>query len=325
MKNVIVLGCGVSGLSTGISLQESGFQVEIWAKDLPPNTTSDQAGAIWFPYQVGPVEKVDRWGMVSYETFADLAQLPQSGVSFEEFLMVGSDVSEAEPVWAKSLPKDAWSVVTGDQLPEGYQDGFKIRVPVMETPIYMDYLLERFRSGGGNIEQKTISTFSELPQEPDVYVNCTGLGSRKLNGDEDLRPNLGLTLVGKINSEIAGLPWFVDDGGHNSLAYIFPRRTSGDFVLGGTAIDDHEGIDIDPQHYDEILARCSDIFPAVGKVSDLVRRVGVRPKRGSIRLGIDEANPRLIHNYGHGGAGFTVSWGCAQEVVGLVRQLAKRP
>ena len=60
-REVIVVGCGVSGLSSGIRLLESGFDVRIVARELPPHTTSDVAAAIWYPYLAAPAERVMRW------------------------------------------------------------------------------------------------------------------------------------------------------------------------------------------------------------------------------------------------------------------------
>jgi D-amino-acid oxidase len=69
------------GLTSGLGLLEAGYEVDIWAKDLPPNTTSNRAAAIWYPYQVAPVDKAVAWGQRSYEIFCELAQVPGSGVA----------------------------------------------------------------------------------------------------------------------------------------------------------------------------------------------------------------------------------------------------
>ena len=51
-KSIAVLGCGAVGLAMARLLQERGRSVTIYAKDLPPNTTSNIAGAQWFPVNV---------------------------------------------------------------------------------------------------------------------------------------------------------------------------------------------------------------------------------------------------------------------------------
>src|SRR3989344_2465298 len=66
-KPVLILGAGVSGLSTGIILQKNGFQTKIWAKDVPPNTTSNTAAAFWYPFIVNPPEKAARWAEITLD------------------------------------------------------------------------------------------------------------------------------------------------------------------------------------------------------------------------------------------------------------------
>ena len=78
---IIVIGCGVSGLTCGIRLREAGFGVRIWARDVPPNTTSDIAGAIWYPFEAFPLETVGRWAAHSFEDFSLLSRRPGTGVA----------------------------------------------------------------------------------------------------------------------------------------------------------------------------------------------------------------------------------------------------
>ena len=315
------MGCGVSGLSTGICLQESGYAVDIWARELPPFTTSDRAAAVWFPYEVGPPEHVGKWSRATFEAFLDLSMDENSGVYMDDLLMVGHEMAEIEPIWAKLLPSDAWSVVGGNELPSTYMTGYKVMVPFIETPIYMQYLVDRFKGNGGKIGQQAIEDFSDLPNDYAAYVNCTGLGAAALAQDAQLYPILGLTLCGKLEAEFPYLAKIIDDGGPNSIGYIFPRRLSGDVLLGGTAIKGANGEAIDSKMYAEMQARCFNIYPELEQIGVWTSNFGLRPGRIEIRLERDRADPKLIHNYGHGGGGFTVSWGCAQEVVRLVAAL----
>src|SRR4051794_29571794 len=78
---ITVLGCGVSGLSTAIMLLEEGYQVQIWAKDLPPHTTSNIAAAVWYPYKVAPEAKVADWGQRSYQIFCEMAGTDGTGIN----------------------------------------------------------------------------------------------------------------------------------------------------------------------------------------------------------------------------------------------------
>src|SRR5258706_5926343 len=83
---ILVLGAGVSGLTTGLRLLEEGHSVRVWAKALPPATTSNVAAAVWYPYKAYPEDKVAVWGAVAYQAFERLAHMAGSGVLLSEVL-----------------------------------------------------------------------------------------------------------------------------------------------------------------------------------------------------------------------------------------------
>src|SRR5258708_29718061 len=77
---ILVLGAGVSGLTTGLRLLEDGHRVRVWAKALPPATTSNVAAAVWYPYKAYPEDKVAAWGAVAYQAFERLASVAGRGL-----------------------------------------------------------------------------------------------------------------------------------------------------------------------------------------------------------------------------------------------------
>src|SRR5258708_37571917 len=83
---ILVLGAGVSGLTTGLRLLEEGHSVRVWAKALPPATTSNVAAAVWYPYKAYPEDKVAVWGAVAYQAFERLAGVAGSRVLLSEGL-----------------------------------------------------------------------------------------------------------------------------------------------------------------------------------------------------------------------------------------------
>jgi D-amino-acid oxidase len=185
-------------------------------------------------------------------------------------------------------------------------------------PIYLDYLQRRFRATGGAITQRAVASLEEALSEASIVVNCTGLGARELLGDTDLHPSRGQVVRIRPNGFRRCL---LDDTGANAVAYIVPRQT--DIVLGGTDDEGNASTEPDPAVTRDILRRCARLDPAFAAISEadiLSVAVGLRPVRSAVRL---EAEPRadgrlIVHNYGHGGAGVTLSWGCASEVANLV-------
>jgi D-amino-acid oxidase len=313
MALVTVIGCGVSGLSCAIRLQEAGHRARIVARELPPHTTSNVAAAVWYPYRAYPQELVNRWARESYNVFAELARLPESGVVMSAGLEI-FEYTVGDPEWRAALP--GFRRPDSGELPPGYVDGYAYEVPVIEMPVYLRYLRERFAAGGGEVRQAALASVSEAFADADAVVNTSGLGARELVGDRELFPIRGQVL--RV-APVPGLRRFVlDDHGHRGLAYIVPRGDG--VVLGGTADDGAEDAAVDPHTAAAIRERCEALEPALRGAQALEHKVGLRPGRPSVRLQTerdDDGRP-LIHNYGHGGAGVTLSWGCARAVVALL-------
>jgi D-amino-acid oxidase len=313
--DILVIGCGVSGLTTGLRLLQAGHHVTIWARDLPPNTTSNIAAAVWYPYKAYPVDKVTAWGAMAYRAFADLSADPTSGVIMADTLECLAAPSP-DPWWVSAVPD--FRRATPDELPAGYVDGYVFAAPVIDTTIYLDYLMREFRAAGGQIQQRTVADLAEAFAHRAVVVNCSGLGARELVGDHDLRPSRGQIVRVKPTGFRRVL---LDDHGPNKVAYIVPRVH--DIVLGGTDDEGNESTIPDPDVTQGILRRCALLAPEFAAIApDAVLSVvcGLRPVRSSVRLEAERPAPDrlLVHNYGHGGAGVTLSWGCAAEVVSLV-------
>jgi D-amino-acid oxidase len=115
---------------------------------------------------------------------------------------------------------------------------------------------------------------------------------------------------------------WLDDYGPRSLAYIVPR--SQDVILGGTAQKGDWNEDVVPETSEEILRKNTEIDPALKSAEVIESAVGLRPGRDAVRLELEIADGcAVIQNYGHGGAGFTLSWGCAEEVAALAESHVK--
>lgn len=310
--DVVVVGGGVVGLSTAIGLREAGFGTRVVASSPPSATTSAVAAAIWYPYKAYPEDRVLFWGKRTYEVFEDLSRFPGTGVEMREGLELHRE-PKGDPWWADAVP--GVRRCGPEELPPGYPDGHAFTAPVVEMPVYLDYLVDRFLAAGGSVERRLLASLEEV-EDASVVVDCAGLGARELAGDGSLAPIRGQV----VRVRNPGLERFVlDEGNPEGVTYVVPR--SGDCVLGGTADEGSWNTDPDPATADAILRRCAALEPRLEGAEILEHKAGLRPGRPAIRLEpehVPGAAPR-VHNYGHGGSGVTLSWGCAEEAVGLVR------
>jgi D-amino-acid oxidase len=196
-KSILVLGCGVSGLSTGITLLRAGHTVTIWARELPPNTTSNQAAAIWWPYLCFPREKAIPWAKHSLGIFKQgLVPDPASGCALTTVRDLYTH-EVGEPWWSNAV--DRWQKLAAAKLPAGYVDGYEVESVVIDTSVYMSYLVTWFLSLGGMLERREVNEIGEALEFSDTVVNCTGLGSRKLFADETVYPVRGQIVKVKPN------------------------------------------------------------------------------------------------------------------------------
>lgn len=306
---VVVLGAGVSGLSSGIELLLRGYQVEIWARDLPAATTSAVAGAVWFPFHAAPAERVGAWARETYDQLARLAEDPESGVTMREGVLCDPERTD-ESTWRPAV--GAVRATGEGDLPAG-RKGLVFVAPIAEMPLYLAALERRYLDLGGAFRTRDVGHLVEVFAETGRVVNCTGLGARDLCADPEVHPVRG-QLVRLAGVDLAR--WYLDEKGVDGVSYVIPR--SRDVVLGGTVEPGIEDRTPDPHEAERILARCLRLVPELAKGRVVGTSVGLRPGRSAIRLEVEERDGgAVIHNYGHGGSGLTLSWGCAREVADL--------
>ncbi len=312
-----VVGAGVIGLTTAIRLQEAGLTVRIVTRERPADTTSAVAAAVWYPYEVHPKERVVPWSQATREALTPLADDPTTGVSMTTFVKL-FDTPVDDPWWKPAAP--SFRRATGDDLKPGYVDGYVIDVPLMEPDVYLPYLEQRFTDGDGTIDLVPEGIDDLHALDAPLVVNCTGLGARTLCDDEALYPIRGQV----VRVSNPGLDRALDDDhGPLALTYIIPRRS--DCILGGTAEKGVWGDAPSDETTAAILERARTLEPRLHDAEVIEVRAGLRPGRDAVRLEMEHTDDgrALIHNYGHGGAGYTLAWGCADEVVALAASFAE--
>jgi D-amino-acid oxidase len=315
---VAVLGAGVSGLTTAISLLDAGCDVRVVAADPTEATTSYLAAAVWFPTHAGPPDRVAAWSATTFDVLEAEAAQGVPGVVMRESLALYRE-RPAHPDWAAAVR--SFRPATPSELPPGYRYGFRFVVPMVEMPTYLPWLVEQVISRGGRLDRRRVGSLVELADgtandAADAVVNCAGLAARELVGDDSVYPVRG-QIVRVTNP---GLTMSVRDEHHPAgRAYVHPR--SEDCILGGTLDEGDWDTTADPATSAAILARCREIVPALRDASVIADVVGLRPGRPTVRVEEDDPTDsavRILHNYGHGGSGITIGWGCAHEITDLL-------
>ncbi|GAA5195293.1 FAD-dependent oxidoreductase [Rugosimonospora acidiphila] len=314
--DVLVIGAGVVGLTTAVTLAEAGVGVRVRADRRPTETTSFAAGAIWGPYLVRHPHAA-AWGWETFDVLKELAASPdETGVR-----MVGgieaSREHECPPDWVTDVP--GYRPCTQSELPDGFVSGWYYVAPIIDMSVYLAYLERRLGNAGVKIETGHVASIEDALTQAAIAINCTGFGARDLVPDDQMTPIRGQLVV----ADNPGLTeFFAESSDESELTYFLPQGEH--VILGGTAEKGEHEMVADPAAAARIIKRCAAIEPRLADVPiRALSRVGIRPSRPEVRVEhVSFGRRHVIHNYGHGGAGVSLSWGCAHEVrdiaVGLI-------
>ncbi len=240
---VAVLGAGVVGLSTARLVQEAGFDVTIYAKALPPETTSNIAGGQWLPSWVydddAPLTPTFRAQYVAACRYAysryQILTAPRYGMRWmRNYVISRRPFSPAAPRREGPLSltdevrrlEPERHVLPDAENPFGIGHAVQFDGMIVEPPIYLEALLEDVRWAGGKVVVRELKSRQEVQALPQKLVfNCTGLGARALFGDAELTPVRGQLTFLLPQPEVTYATGFED-------TYMFSRRDG--ILLGGT-------------------------------------------------------------------------------------------
>ena len=354
MSKILIIGAGVSGLTTALCLAREGYGVTVLSKDFSPNITSNVAGALWewppavcgYHSDLISLERSKEWCMTSYDKFYELAQNKETGVYIRDVFFFFKDFVQNNDFHlhkmnelktkVKGFCHDASLIRREGINPKtGMVDAYCHEAPMVDTDIYMEWLLKEVLGLDVEVLQaeitETLSDIEEMLLEQyscDYIVNCSGLGSIKL-ANEDMYPLRGALVRIKNNGkkfpvlDKAYCVSFDEKTREQDIVFIVPRGEN-HVILGALAEEGEWGTDISLDNYEpvrQMFERSKNFLPYLENAElDETEpvRVGLRPfRKGNVRLDW-ETDTSIIHNYGHGGAGVTFSWGCAEEVVAMI-------
>lgn len=259
-RNVAVVGCGVIGISTARLLQRRGRTVTIYARELPPETTSNVAGALWYPTSIFNSQKVtpeftEQFRLacrISNRAFQDLVGA-EYGVRWTETFDLQRELAPFErelPGGAQLYPetrihKDARQYF-------GFPYVRQFNTMMIEPAVYLRALLRDFYIAGGKVVVKELRSREEVAALPEAVIyNCTGLGAKTLFDDATLIPVRGQLEVLLPQPEI-------DYCYLNNSSYMFPRRDG--IILGGTFEHERWSLAPDAEQTTRILEASAEIM-----------------------------------------------------------------
>jgi len=350
-----VIGAGVVGLSTALRvLQEfpNSVHLEVLADKFETDTTSDGAAGIMrpvmTPYHLQDPAYLRKWSQTSWSRYNSLFFSPEAdevGVTQVGGYHFFSHPNAPDQPFYQDIVYHCHKLEQSelDSFPLGkkWKSGYYFNSILVECRKYLPWLKKTIKAMGADIKLEKVDNMQSLSGRFDMVFNCCGIGARELVGDKDVVPIRGV-LIRANAPQIKHCYYFDDD------SYIVPCFDS--LVIGGIREKGNFNLEVSQSDKDELWARARGYLPTLANAETLWEWAGLRPHRDPIRVEgelmrfktISTTSSKhlpislltltsnlqdtfhdtlpVIHNYGHGGHGVTLSWGTAVEAVEILKK-----
>jgi D-amino-acid oxidase len=310
-KRIAVIGAGISGMSTALLVAEKGHEIHVISKSFSPNITSNRAAAFWFPYHVRNDKRGIAWCRTAFEYYAAHTG-EETGISMKKIIKAVKNNTGDDDSWVEFMPPNQVTVLEHGDAPKGYDKAYEAFVPLIETQIFLPWIYKQLEAKGATFTQQEVTDIYTLSKEYEVIINCSALGARTLCNDTSVIPVRGQVVLLE-----PGFPEFIFLD-NQTPAYIVPRKDA--TIVGGTYEENVYDEKTEEDSLNDILSRAYSVLEGLEGRKIIGNWAGLRPYRPTVRLE-HEAGTNIIHNYGHGGSGYTLSFGCAEDVVKLVETI----
>lgn len=365
---IIVIGAGIIGLTTAITLRKLGHEVHVLAEETPSTIldrektelknsplgtyASSGSAGFWWPFSIRG-DHVEYWATMTYKKLHEEAEMEGRGVYLHDgYLLYATKKPEQLPWYSELTRLSVRTPHDDSRIPRQYDCALHFYTAIAVMNEYLPYLERTAKTDLGisialsssiphassdsklsysDVCAYAKSTFPEADSEKRLaIINCCGIGARTFSGDNSVTPGRGVTVRVK---RPPGLDYFIteeDTDGILSrdglLVYAHPRGE--EYTLGGTIYKGQWEEEATQEEIQGVRDRCNMIIPGIGDAEVTAHWTGLRPLRNEgVRLEVekngnedDESIP-MISNYGHGGGGVTVSWGCAAQVGAIIESL----
>ena len=330
---VAVVGAGIVGASSALCIKEifPEAHVSILSYQFSPNTTSDKAGGLITP-AIGLREQ--KWFTDSYKHYKQLAcssEAPEAGVS----LTFGYTLDSSPGPWFYQDTVVGWRTAPEEErrmmnLPD-LKTWMFYGTFLVNCSKYLSWLMCQFINKDGVVVRMKVNDLEELLSSFDIVVNCSGLSARELTEDSSLQPVWG-------QGRLVKAPWvkyfvhmeFPQYKSLNAESFgsvlvdsvdILPRCDG--LYVGGIKVWGKEYGAVEDGYRRQIQQRVEEVMPSLSNAPTVKEWTGIRPFRKTVKVSVEKntQGKHIIHNYGHGGYGITLSWGCALEVVSFVKDI----